>query len=291
MINYLYNARDIAAYFKWAGVSSHQEKEYLNYIFQIGADILAKPLTRDYDEFEKAVYRELYYLWSEGFENEFSDIALIAPKGAVSLICDQEFITLESYMKLLALHLIFSRNLPYVHVNFTGLMLPLGLKGEFSDYEKNVVKACEILHLTTHDVYNQPFDLNLGIPDEKLCLCLDPEFRKSLSAHEDIRMRFLKTAATRLQEYKKTSAAIEEKEEKKKQRLLKRKLAREAAKALREAAKAKMAEEEKKTAAKKKTASKASSSEKTAAKTKNEVPTKETNKGKKLTKGVEKKET
>ena len=291
MINYLYNARDIAAYFKWAGVSSHQEKEYLNYIFQIGADILAKPLTRDYDEFEKAVYRELYYLWSEGFENEFSDIALIAPKGAVSLICDQEFITLESYMKLLALHLIFSRNLPYVHVNFTGLMLPLGLKGEFSDYEKNVVKACEILHLTTHDVYNQPFDLNLGIPDEKLCLCLDAEFRKNLSEHEDIRMRFLKTAASRLQEFKKTSAAIEEKEEKKKQRLLKRKMAREAAKALREAAKAKMAEEEKKSEVKKASKPTSKSSAKTSAKKDSEVKTKETNKGKKQTKSVEKKET
>ena len=246
MINYLYNARDIAAYFKWAGVSSHQEKEYLHYIFQIGKDLLAKPLTYNYDEFEKAVYRDLYYLWSEGFENEFSDIATIAPKGAVSLICDQEFITLESYMKLLALHLIFSRNLPYVHVNFTGLMLTLGLKGEFSDYEKNVVTACETLHLTTQDVFSQPFDLHLGIPDEMLCLCLEPEFRKSLSAHDDFRKRFIKQAETRLQELKKTSAAIQEKEEKKKQRLLKRKLAREAAKAEREAAKTKKESESKK---------------------------------------------
>ncbi|MBO4927525.1 MAG: hypothetical protein J5379_04665 [Clostridiales bacterium] len=238
MINYLYNARDIAAYFKWAGVSSHQEKEYLHYIFQIGRDILAKPLTYDYDEFEKAVYRDLYYLWSEGFENEYSDIATIAPKGAVSLICDQEFITLESYMKLLALHLIFSRNLPYVHVNFTGLMLPLGLKGDFVDYERNVVIACETLHLVTQDVFSQPFDLHLGIPDEMLCLCLEPEFRKSLASHDDFRKRFIKQAASRLQELKKTSAEIQEKEEKKKQRLLKRKLAREAAKAEKEAQKA-----------------------------------------------------
>ena len=245
MINYLYNARDIAAYFKWAGVTSHQEKEYLHYFFQIGKDILAKPLTYDYETFEKAVYRELYYLWSEGFENEFSDIATIAPKGSVSLICDQEFITLESYMKLLALHLIFSRNLPYVHVNFTGLMLPLGLKGEFTDYERNVVIACDTLHLVTQDVFAQPFDLNLGIPDEMLCLCLEPEFRKSLSAHEDFRNRFIKSAASRLQELKKTSAEIQEKEEKKKQRLLKRKQAREAAKAEREAAKAKAKADEK----------------------------------------------
>ena len=239
MINYLYNARDIAAYFKWAGVTPHQEKEYLNYIFQIGADILAKPLTKDYEEFEKSVYRELYYLWSEGFGNEYSDIATIAPKGAVSLICDQEFITLESYMKLLALHLIFSRNLPYVHVNFTGLMLPLGLKGDFADYEKNVVVACETLHLMTQDVFAQPFDLHLGIPDEMLCLCLEPEFRKSLSAHDDFRKRFIKNAANRLQELKKTSAEIQEKEEKKKQRLLKRKQAREAAKAEKETFKTK----------------------------------------------------
>ena len=231
MVNYLYNARDIAAYFKWAGVSSHQEEEYLRYIFQIGGDILAKPLTYKYEDLAHAVYRELYYLWSEGFENEYSDIATIAPKGAVSLICDQEFITLESYMKLLALHLIFSRNLPYVHVNFSGLMLQLGLKGEFTDFEKNVVMACEILHMTTRDVFGQPFDLHLGIPEELLCLCLEPEFRKSLAAHDDFRKRFIKQAATRLQELKKTSAEIQQKEEKKKQRQLKRKQAREAARA------------------------------------------------------------
>ncbi len=229
MINYLYNSRDIAAYFKWAGVSSHQEKEYLHYIFMIGADILAKPLTREYEAFETAVYRDLYYLWSEGFENEFSDIATIAPKGAVSLICDQEFICLESYMKLLALHLIFSRNLPYVHVNFNGLMLPLGLKGDFSDYERNVAIACETLHLVTRDVFGKPFDLHLGIPDEVLCLSLEQSFRQSLSAHEDFRKRFIKHAASRLAELKLTSKAIHEKEEKKKERNLKRKLAREKA--------------------------------------------------------------
>ena len=227
MINYLYNARDIAAYFKWAGVSSHQEEEYMKYIFQIGGDILAKPLTNNYDDLARAVYRELYYLWSEGFENEYSDIALIAPKGAVSLICDQEFMTLESYMKLLALHLIFSRNLPYVHVNFSGLTLSLGLKGDFLDFEKNVVIACETLHLMTQDVFSQPFDLHLGIPEEMLCLCLEPEFRKSLAAHDDFRKRFIKNAASRLQEMKKTSAAIQEKEEKKKLRQLKRKQAKE----------------------------------------------------------------
>lgn len=237
MINYLYNARDIAAYFKWAGVSSHQEEEYLRYIFQIGGDILAKPLTRNYEDLAQAVYRELYYLWSEGYENEYSDIATIAPKGAVSLICDQEFINLESYMKLLSLHLIFTRNLPYVHVNFSGLMLPLGLKGDFLDFEKNVVTACETLHLTTKDVFSQPFDLHLGIPDEMLCLCLEPEFRKSLSEHDDFRKRFIKQAATRLQEMKKTSAAIQKKEDKKKQRQLKRKLDREKAKAEKEAEK------------------------------------------------------
>lgn len=227
MINYLYNARDIAAYFKWAGVSSHQEEEYLKYIFQIGGDILAKPLTKRYEDLASAVYRELYYLWSEGFENEYSDIALIAPKGAVSLICDQEFITLESYMKLLALHLIFTHNLPYVHVNFTGLTLSLGLKGDFLDFEKNVVIACEILHLNTKDVFGQPFDLHLGIPDEMLCLCLESEFRKTLAEHGDFRKRFIKQAELRLKEMKKTSAELQKKEDKKKQRQLKRKLARE----------------------------------------------------------------
>ncbi len=230
MINYLYNARDIAAYFKWAGVSSHQEKEYLHYIFTIGGDILAKPLTKDYDAFERAVYRDLYYLWSDGFENEYSDIATIAPKGAVSLICDQEFICLESYMKLLALHLIFSRNLPYVHVTFYGLMMPLGLKGDFADFERNVVIACETLHLVTRDVFGNPFDLHLGIPDEVLCLCLEPSFRQSLAEHDDFRKRFIKNAATRLQELKQSSKEIHDKEEKKRLRILKRKMTMEAKK-------------------------------------------------------------
>ena len=230
MINYLYNARDIAAYFKWAGVSSHHEKEYMHYIFMIGSDILAKPLTNDYEGFERAVYRELYYLWSEGFENEYTDIATIAPKGAVSLICDQDFINLESYMKLLALHLIFSRNLPYVHVTFNGLMMPLGLKGDFADFEKNVVIACDTLHLITHDVFGKPFDLTLGIPDEVLCLSLEPSFRQSLAEHDDFRKRFIKHAATRLQELKQSSKEIHEKEEKKKLRILKRKKTMEAKK-------------------------------------------------------------
>ena len=44
MINYLYNARDIAAYFKWAGVSSHQEEEYLKYIFQSSVGIVSNNL-------------------------------------------------------------------------------------------------------------------------------------------------------------------------------------------------------------------------------------------------------
>ena len=63
--------------------------------------------------------------------------------------------------------------------------------------------------------------------------------RKSIGRKSVDGKRFIKNAASRLQELKKTSAEIQEKEEKKKARLLKRKQAREAAKAEKEAAKAK----------------------------------------------------
>jgi len=216
MTNYLYNARDVAAYFKWVGVSSHMEKQYIEYIFKIGKKILAKPLTIQYESFEQAVYRELYFLWSDGFENEYSDIANVAPKGAVSLICDQEFINLESYMKLIALHLLFSRNLPYVRVNFIGLPFSLGIKGEFSDFEENVVKACETLHLTTADVFGNAFDLTKGIPDEVLCVSLQRDFRLSLAGEDDFRKQMMKSAELKMKQWKESSRAIIDEEEKKK---------------------------------------------------------------------------
>ena len=107
MNKYVFNARDIAAYMKWFGVPSYLEVSYMQFFFGVGNNVLAAPLTRDFEVFKNAVYRELYYLWANGFEDDKSDISNMTADGTLSLICDQDCINLESYMKLICLHLIF----------------------------------------------------------------------------------------------------------------------------------------------------------------------------------------
>lgn len=180
MSNYLYNARDIAAYLKWAGIPSHREKDYLRFLFDGKDALLARPLTSDYESFERDVFREMYYLWSTGFVNEYSDVRLIAPEGAVAIFCDQEFIALESYMKLIALHLVLSGNLPYVRINFVGLPLVLGISGDYFGFEENVMRAFEALRLQATDLFGKPFDLEKGIPNELLCISLQKELKETI---------------------------------------------------------------------------------------------------------------
>ena len=179
---YIYNSRDVAAYFKYFSVPSYLEVSYMQYIFSIGNKVLAEPLTRDFEYFKKEVYRELYFLWANGFENEKSDISKMTSEGQVSLICDQECICLESYMKLISLYLIFSSNLPYVTLNFTGLMTQLGLKCGVEQYEANCRIICESLQLEVSDTFGKPFDLALGVPDELLRVSLNAEFKQGLDA-------------------------------------------------------------------------------------------------------------
>ena len=155
----------MAAYFKYFSVPSYLEVSYMQYIFNIGNKILAEPLTRDFEHFKNEVFRELYFLWANGFEGERSDISAMTADGQLALICDQECLNLESYMKLICLHLIFSSNLPYINLNFTGMMYQLGIKCEVSLYEENVRKV---------------MDLGLGIPDELLRISLNEEFKASL---------------------------------------------------------------------------------------------------------------
>ncbi|MBN1892504.1 MAG: hypothetical protein JW780_06945 [Clostridiales bacterium] len=180
MSNYLYNARDIAAYLKWAGIPAHREKDYLRFLFDGRDVLLARPLTTDYSSFERDVFREMYFLWSVGFVNEYSDIRLIAPEGAVAIFCDQEFIALESYMKLIALHLVLSGNLPYVRINFVGLPLVLGISADYSGFEENLIRAFEALRLQARDLFGKAFDLGKGIPNEILCIMLHQDLKEIL---------------------------------------------------------------------------------------------------------------
>lgn len=180
MRRYIYNSRDVAAYFKYFSVPSYLEMSYMQYIFNLGNKVLAEPLTRDFSSFKQEVYRELYFLWANGFEDEKADISKMTNEGDLSLICDQECICLESYMKLICLHLIFSGNLPYITLNFTGLMTQLGIKCDVSLYEANCKTVCDALQLEVFDAFGKPFDLSLGIPDELLRVSLNSEFKSGL---------------------------------------------------------------------------------------------------------------
>ncbi|MCR4776881.1 MAG: hypothetical protein K5869_10955 [Saccharofermentans sp.] len=180
MHTYIFNSRDVAAYFKYFSVPSYLEVSYMQYIFNLGNKILAEPLTRDFEHFKNEVFRELYFLWANGFEGERSDISAMTADGQLALICDQECINLESYMKLICLHLIFSGNLPYINLNFTGMMYQLGLKCDVNVYEENVRKIMESLRLVAYDSFGHLFDLALGVPDELLRVSLREEFKSGL---------------------------------------------------------------------------------------------------------------
>lgn len=180
MRKYIYNSRDIAAYFKYFSVPSYLEVSYMQYVFNLGNKVLAEPLTRDFESFKKDVYRELYFLWANGFEDEKADMSKMTADGSLALICEQECICLESYMKLICLHLIFSSNLPYITLNFTGLMTQLGIKCGVEVYEEDCRKICESLQLEVSDSFGKPFNLSLGIPDELLRVRLSSEFKQGL---------------------------------------------------------------------------------------------------------------
>lgn len=180
MTYYRYNALDIAAYFKWTSMPAETERIYLDLLFQMRENLLARPLAKDFESFSQAVFREMYHVWARGFESEFSDINLIAPEGSTALICDQGFLALESYMKLLTIHLILTENLPYVRIYFVGLPLLLGIDKDYADFERNVALAAETLRLHATDSRGNDFDLSLGLPNEALCLSLNPEYRKVL---------------------------------------------------------------------------------------------------------------
>lgn len=205
MSKYIFNARDVAAYFKYFTVPAHLEVTYMQHIFSLGKPILAAPLTRDFEAFKNEVYRELYYLWANGFENEKSDIANMPEQGALALICDQECITLECYMKLITLHLIFTHNLPYVNINFTGLPLSLGIRCEYDQYEANVVRCVNGLNLVSKDKFGKPFDLRLGVPDELLQISLSDQFRAELMNANNFREELRNKEKEKMQELRENS--------------------------------------------------------------------------------------
>ncbi|MCQ2516917.1 MAG: hypothetical protein MJ094_08665 [Saccharofermentans sp.] len=208
MSKYIFNARDIAAYFKYFNVPQYLEVSYMQYIFNIGSPLMAAPLCKDFEKFKSEVYRELYYLWALGFEDEKSDISCVTSGGDRSLICDQDCIVLETYMKLITLHLIFTKNLPYVNLNFAGIPLSLGIECDFDVFENNVVKCIESLNLVSKDRFGKDFDLKLGVPDELLQISLADDFKYSLVKQADIRDSLRKEQKDKMSELKEKSLKV-----------------------------------------------------------------------------------
>lgn len=208
MHKYIFNSRDIAAYIKYFSVPQYLEVSYMQYIFNLGPTVLAVPLTRDFESFKKDVYRELYFLWANGFEDEKSDIAYMIEKGQLTLVCDQECINLESYMKLITLHLIFTRSLPYANLNFYGLPLQLGIKCDFDQYEKNVVMITESLQLHVSDRFGNDFDLTRGVPDELLRLSLNDDMKKMLNEGADFKQAMREAQRKHMEELRENSLKV-----------------------------------------------------------------------------------
>lgn len=175
-----YSALDVAAYFKWSSLPQEAEPTYLDFLYQLKNDILARPLTKTSDLFRQAVFREMYHVWSRGFENEFSDVNCIVPEGTVTLFCDQKFLALESYMKLLAIHLLVSANLPFIRIRLLGLPMLLGVDGSWEEYQDNLNKAAEALDLTISNESDQLIDLNLQMPVDPIHIALRDTYREML---------------------------------------------------------------------------------------------------------------
>lgn len=205
MSEYLFNARDVAAYFKWAGIPSHEEMKYLSFLFDRRVHLLARPLTQDEQSFYHAVYREMYHLWSVGYIDEFSDYALIATPGSLPIFCGAGFIALESYMKIIALHLICSSHLPYVRINFVGLPLLLGISAEYEDFEKSLEASFQALRLAAYDIFNKNYDISKGIPNEILCISLDSRLKMDLFGSDGVGQMLRDDTKDKLEALKKSS--------------------------------------------------------------------------------------
>ncbi len=218
MHRYIFNSRDIAAYIKYFSVPQYLEVSYMQYIFNLGPTVLAVPLTRDFESFKKDVYRELYFLWANGFEDEKSDISYMIEKGQLTLICDQDCINLESYMKLITLHLIFTRSLPYANLNFYGLPLQLGIRCDFDVYERNVATITEALQLNVKDRFGNPFDLKQGVPDELLRLSLNDDLKKMLNESADFKLALREAQQRHMMELKENSLKVFDNEGNKRRR-------------------------------------------------------------------------
>lgn len=189
-MGYRYNALDVASYFKWTSLPSYAEQTYLEFLYQFREDLFARPFSGTFASFSQAVFREMYHVWSRGFENEFSDVKRISPEGAIALFCEPDFLTLESYMKLLALHLIVSSRLPYIRIHLIGLSFLLGVEGSWQSYQRNLGLAADALELSLTDENGNEIDAKADVPRQPIRIALKDSLRLRVfgQSREDHRM-------------------------------------------------------------------------------------------------------
>lgn len=194
-----YSALDVAAYFKWSSLPHEAETAYLEFLYQLRSDILARPVTENLDSFKQAVFREMYHVWSRGFENEFSDVNFIAPEGTIALFCDQEFFALESYMKLLAIHLLVSANLPFIRVHLMGFPMLLGIDGTWEEYHDNLNRAAKALDLSILNQDEKPLDIHAPLPLNPIHIGLSEAYSDKLFGKGSKRKKLYKDYREKMQ--------------------------------------------------------------------------------------------
>jgi len=204
-VNYRYNALDIAAYFKWTSLPPDTEEAYFTFLYSLKETLLARPFTKDFEEFRQTVFREMYHVWARGFENEFSDVNRIAREDALSIFCDREFHALESYMKLLGLHLIFSSRLPYIRIHLIGLTLILGLEGSWEEYRRNLNRAADALGLFITDEKGRALNEMQEVPHGPIRITLMPSFRLLLFGENEDGVRFINDYQEKMQKLREKS--------------------------------------------------------------------------------------
>ena len=220
-MSYRYHALDIAAYLKWASVSPEAEPSYLSFFYQLREEILARPFTRTYEEFCQAVFREMYHVWSRGFENEFSDVNRIAGEETLAIFCEPDFLALESYMKLLALHLMVSVQLPYIRIQLAGLPLLLGLAAWWERFALNLGCAAEALALVVCDEADEPMAALSAFPVQPVHIRLCTGYRKKVLVRNGKTLCLMNDSQEKLQVLRESSRLAKEMDDERKRAVVK----------------------------------------------------------------------
>lgn len=115
MENYRYTSLDVAAYIKWTHLAADTELNFMVDLWPARSLLLADRCLHSFLDFRHDVNEQLYYLDERGFVDEHSDLLLVKDgAGHHPALLPAELFRFETELKLLALHLIRTPQLPYV---------------------------------------------------------------------------------------------------------------------------------------------------------------------------------